>query len=38
MKEKQLSEETKKEIIQARKEIEEGKFLTHDELKKELGL
>jgi predicted transcriptional regulator len=34
----ELNEQTKKEIEIARKEIKEGKFLTHAELKKELGM
>lgn len=34
----ELSEETKKEIEIARKEIAEGKFVTHAQLKKELGM
>lgn len=34
----ELSEETKRNIITARKEIESGKFITHEELKKDLGL
>lgn len=34
----ELTEETKKEIEAARKEIKEGKFVTHKQLKKELGL
>lgn len=34
----QLSEETKKELEEARKEIKEGKFYTHEEVKKKLGL
>jgi len=34
----ELSEETKKDIKQARKEYKEGKFITHEQLKKELGL
>lgn len=35
---KELSEQTKKEIALSRKEISEGKFVTHEQLKKELGL
>ena len=34
----ELNEQTKKEIEIARKEISEGKFVTHSQLKKELGL
>lgn len=34
----EISEETKKEIAVARKEFEKGEFLTHADLKKELGL
>ena len=34
----ELNEETKKEIELARKEYEEGKYKTHSEVKKELGL
>ena len=34
----ELSEQTKKEIEIARKEIKQGKFVTHAQLKKELGL
>ena len=34
----ELDEETKKELSQARQEIKEGKYLTMDEVKKELGL
>ena len=34
----ELSEQTKKEIEIARKEFKEGKFITHSQLKKELGL
>ena len=34
----ELSEETKKAIAQAEKEFKEGKFVTHEQLKKELGL
>lgn len=34
----ELSEQTKKEIQTARKEFKSGKFVTHAELKKELGL
>lgn len=35
---KELSEETKKQIDQARKEYERGEFYTHEQVKKELGL
>jgi predicted transcriptional regulator len=34
----ELNEQTKKEIEIARKEIKEGKFYTHEQVKKELGL
>ncbi len=34
----ELSEQTKKEIEQARREIAQGKYKTHEQLKKELGL
>lgn len=34
----ELSEETRSEIEEARKEIESGKFVTHEQLKKDLGL
>ena len=34
----ELSEETKKEIEIARKQIAQGKFKTHEEVKAELGL
>ena len=34
----ELSEETKKELAQARQEIKEGKYHTLEEIKKELGL
>jgi predicted transcriptional regulator len=34
----ELSEETKKQIEKARKEIKAGKFYTHGQVKKELGL
>ncbi len=34
----ELSEETKREIKQAEKEFKEGKFYTHKQVKKELGL
>lgn len=33
----ELSDQTKREILGARKEIKEGKFVTHAQLKKELG-
>lgn len=35
---KELSEETKKHIEKARKQISEGKYKTHEQVKKELGL
>ena len=34
----ELSEETKRDIEQSRKDIREGKTITHEQLKKELGL
>lgn len=34
----ELSEETKRNIKQAEKEFREGKFYTHEQVKKELGL
>ena len=34
---KELNEQTKKEIERARKEIAEGKFKTHEQVKKEMG-
>ena len=34
----ELNEQTKKEIEASRKEINEGKFVTHAQLKKEMGL
>lgn len=34
----ELNEQTKKEIEISRKEIKEGKFYTHEQVKKELGL
>lgn len=33
----ELNGETKAEIEEARKEIEAGKFVTHEQLKKDLG-
>jgi predicted CopG family antitoxin len=35
---RELSDETKREIEKAVKEIESGKYRTHDEVKEELGL
>jgi len=35
---RELSEETVADIEEARKEIESGKFVTHEQLKKDLGL
>lgn len=32
----ELNEETKKEIELARKAVEEGRYITHEDLKKEL--
>ena len=34
----ELNEETKQEIEQARADIKEGKFYTHEQVKKRLGL
>ncbi|HLC79862.1 MAG TPA: hypothetical protein VJG83_05590 [archaeon] len=34
----ELSEQTKKDLYEARKEVEEGKVKTLEEVKKELGL
>ena len=34
---KELNEQTKKEIEKARKEIAEGKFKTHEHVKREMG-
>jgi predicted transcriptional regulator len=34
----ELSEETKKEIKKAEEEIKKGKFYTHEQIKKELGI
>ncbi len=34
----ELSEETKRDIKQAEKEIAEGKTYTHEQVKKELGI
>jgi len=34
----ELSEETKKEIQLALKEIKQGKYVTHEEAKKKLGI
>jgi len=34
----ELSNQTKKEIEISRKEFKEGKFMTHAQLKKELGI
>jgi len=34
----ELSEETKKHIEKAEKEFKEGKFYTHEQVKKHLGL
>ncbi|HLC72112.1 MAG TPA: hypothetical protein VJH37_00855 [Candidatus Nanoarchaeia archaeon] len=33
----ELSEETKKDIAQAEKDIKEGRVFTHEEVKKKLG-
>lgn len=34
----ELNEETKRDVEQARAEIKAGKFYTHEQVKKELGL
>lgn len=34
----ELNEETKKRIEQAREDIKKGRFYTHEQVKKELGL
>ncbi|MCK4456216.1 MAG: hypothetical protein KAW39_00580 [Thermoplasmata archaeon] len=34
----ELNDETKREIVKAVKEIESGKYKTHDEVKEEMGL
>lgn len=34
----EINEQTKKDIEQARKQYERGEYITHEELKKELGL
>jgi predicted transcriptional regulator len=34
----ELDEKTRAEIEEARKEVESGKFITHEQLKKDLGL
>jgi predicted transcriptional regulator len=34
----ELSDETKRNIAQALKEYKQGKFITHEELKRKLGL
>jgi len=34
----ELSEETKRDLEEARREIKEGKFITHEEIKKKFGL
>ena len=34
----ELNEQTKKEITLARKEVQQGKYVTHAQLKKDLGL
>ena len=34
----ELNDETKREIAKAVKEIESGKYKTHDEVKEEMGL
>jgi len=35
---KELNERTKKEIEEARKRVKEGKFISHEEVKRRLGL
>jgi len=34
----ELNEKTKREVEEAKKEIKSGKFITHEEIKKQLGL
>ena len=34
----ELNEETKRRVEQARKDVKEGRFYTHEQVKKELGL
>lgn len=34
----ELNEETKRDLRKARKEIDDGKCITHDDLRKEMGL
>ena len=34
----ELNEKTKKEIEEARKRVRSGRFITHEQVKKELGL
>jgi len=34
----ELNEQTKKELEEARERIKKGEFVTHEEVKKELGL
>ena len=34
----ELNDQTKKELVQARAEIKQGKYYTHEQVKKELGL
>ncbi len=34
---RELNEETKREIEQARREIAQGKFKTHEEVRREMG-
>ena len=34
----ELSEQTKKSILESEKDFKEGKFFTHEEIKKELGI
>ena len=36
--EKELGEETKRNITKARKEYKQGKFYTHEQVKKRLGI
>jgi hypothetical protein len=35
--EMELNDETKIEILRARKAVEEGRYVTHEDLKKEMG-
>ena len=35
---RELNEQTIADIVEARKEVESGKFVTHEQLKEDLGL